>query len=246
VRCTTGDKKDCFYQRHAFTGLPEGVERVDLSDEEGRAAFISIVEPRGYLAMSQFGAIEFHTWGCRIDDPEHADRLVIDLDPAPDVKWGQVCDAAEILKEKLERLGFEPFLRTTGGKGLHLVAALAPGSAWKDVKAFAQAFASNAAREAPQFFTATSSKAKRQGRIYIDYLRNARGATAIANYSLRARDGFPVATPILWEELRGLSGGDAFTLASIENRLGKDPWSGLGSNPTKITARMARDAGMAS
>jgi DNA ligase D len=246
VRCPTGDQKDCFYQRHAFAGLPDGVERVDLSDEEGRAAFISIVEPRGFLALAQYGAIEFHAWGCHIDDPEHADRLVIDLDPAPDVLWEQVVEAAEILKARLERLGFEPFPRTTGGKGLHLVMALGRGQTWPVVKGFAQAFAKQAAGDAPNLFTAISSKVKRQGRIYIDYLRNARGATAVASYSLRAREGFPVATPISWLELRELPGGDAFTIASIQNRLGTDPWAGLGSDPTKITARMARDVGMAS
>jgi len=249
VRCPTGAMKDCFYQRHAFTGLPDGVERVDLSDEEGRAAFIAIVEPKGYLALAQFGAIEFHAWGCRIDDPEHADRLVIDLDPASDVSWRQVCDAAEFIKQRLERLGFDPYLRTTGGKGLHLVMALAPGPSWAEVKGFAHAFAKKLAAEAPQFYTAQSTKAKRGGRIYVDYLRNARGATAIASYSLRAREGFPVATPIAWSELRGLPGGDAFTIGAIARRLEtirKDPWERLGSDPTKITPRMARDVGMAS
>jgi bifunctional non-homologous end joining protein LigD len=249
VRCPTGEHKDCFYQRHAFTGLPEGVEQIDLSDEEGRAAFISIVEPKGFLALSQFGAVEFHAWGCHIDDPDHADRLVIDLDPAPDVSWRQVCDAAEILKDRLERLGFAPFLRTTGGKGLHIMMALAKGQRWETVKGFAQAFAKSAAREAPQLFTAVSAKAKRTGRIYIDYLRNARGATAVASYSLRARDRFPVATPIAWSELRGLSGGDAFTVKNIVQRLESiraDPWDELGLQSTKITARMARDVGMAS
>jgi bifunctional non-homologous end joining protein LigD len=246
VRCPTGEQKDCFYQRHAFAGLPEGVERVDLSDEEGRAAFISIVEPKGFLALAQYGAIEFHAWGCTIDDPEHADRLIIDLDPAPDVLWEQVVDAAEILKARLERLGFEPFLRTTGGKGLHLVMALDRGQAWARVKGFAQAFARQAAQASPSLFTAVSSKVKRQGRIYIDYLRNARGATAVASYSLRAREGFPVAAPISWLELRGLGRGDAFTIANIQNRLGADPWAALVSNPSRITASMARDVGMTS
>src|SRR6185503_14634713 len=97
VRCPTGEQKDCFYQRHAFAGLPDGVERVELSDEAGRAAFISIVEPKGFLALAQFGAIEFHAWGCRIDDPDHADRLVIDLEPATEILWEQVIEAAEIL-----------------------------------------------------------------------------------------------------------------------------------------------------
>lgn len=247
VRCPTGEKKDCFYQRHAFEGLPDGVERVDLSDEEGRAAFISIVEPKGYLALAQFGALEFHAWGCHIDDPEHVDRLVLDLDPAPEVPWSQVCDGAEILKAKLEKLGFAPFLRTTGGKGLHIVMALGKGQDWSAVKTFAHAFARRAEKDAPNFFTSVSAKSRRTGRIFIDYLRNGRGATAIASYSLRARDGFPVATPIRWDELRSLNGGDAFTIATIQNRLthlASDPWSELCSHPTKITAKMARDVGV--
>jgi len=124
--------------------------------------------------------------------------------------------------------------------------ALGRGQSWPTVKGFAQAFAKQAAHDAPNLFTAVSAKVKRQGKIYIDYLRNARGATAIASYSLRARDGFPVATPISWLELRSLSGGDAFTIANIQNRLGKDPWAGLVSNPSKITAKMARDVGVAS
>ena len=246
LRCTTGEIRDCFYQRHGFAGLPDGVEQVELSDEEGRAAFISVVEPKGYLALAQFGAVEMHLWGCHIDDPDHADRLVMDLDPAPDVAWGQVCDAAEALRARLEGLGFAPFLRTTGGKGLHLVMALGPGQEWPRVKGFAHAFAKSAAREAPQFFTAAAAKAKRPGKIFIDYLRNARGATAVASYSLRARDGFPVATPIAWDELRTLTSGDAFTIHNIQNRLNKDPWNELQSTQTIITARMAREVGMVS
>jgi bifunctional non-homologous end joining protein LigD len=246
LRCTTGEMKDCFYQRHGFAGLPDGVVQVELSDEEGQAAFISVVEPKGFLALAQFGAIEMHPWGCHIDDADHADRLVMDLDPAPDVAWREVCDAAEALKARLEGLGFTPFLRTTGGKGLHLVMALGPRQEWPRVKGFAQAFAKSAARDAPQFFTAAASKSKRPGKIFIDYLRNARGATAVASYSLRARDGFPVATPIAWDELRALTSGDAFTIRNIQNRLNKDPWDELQSNQTIITAKMAREVGMVS
>lgn len=246
LRCTTGEMKDCFYQRHGFAGLPDGVAQVELSDEEGRAAFISIVQPRGYLALAQFGAIEMHPWGCHTDDADHADRLVMDLDPAPDVAWSQVCDAAEALKARLKGLGFAPFLRTTGGKGLHLVMALGPRQEWPRVKGFAHAFAKSAARDAPQFFTAVAAKAKRPGKIFIDYLRNARGATAVASYSLRARDGFPVATPIAWDELRTLTSGDAFTIRNIQNRLNKDPWDELHSSQTIITAKMAREVGMVS
>ena len=246
-RCPSGALKDCFYQRHAFAGLPPGVETVDLADEEGRAAFIAVTEAKGYLALTQFGAIELHLWGCHIDDPEHPDRLIIDLDPDTDLAWGRVCDAAEILRERLRAMGFDVFLRTTGGKGLHLVMALAGGHDWPLVKGFAEAFARAMAAELPGLFTAVSSKERRKGRIYLDYLRNARGASAVASYSLRARAGFPAATPIGWEELRGLSGGDAFNRLNLPGRLAKlaaDPWDGLGSSAAKITPKMRREVGM--
>lgn len=247
VRCPTGELKDCFYQRHAFAGFPEGVETVDLADDEGRAAYITVTEPKGFLALSQFGAIEFHVWGCRVDDPEHPDRIVLDMDPDESLPWIRVCDAAEFLRNRLETLGFRVFLRTTGGKGLHLVMALEPGHDWQLVKGFAEAFARAMAQDQPGLFTAVSNKEKRKGRIYIDYVRNARGASAITSYSLRARAGFPVATPIGWEELRGLSGGNAFNRVNVLRRietLAADPWDALESGAVKITPKMRRDVGM--
>jgi len=247
LRCPSGDAADCFYQRHAFAGLPDGLEKIDLADEEERAEFITVTEPKGYLALTQFGAIEFHLWGCRIDDPEHPDRLIIDLDPDESLHWTRVCDAAETLRTRLELMGFRVFLRTTGGKGLHLVMALAPGHGWKLVKGFAEAFARTMARDAPSMFTSVSSKERRKDRIYLDYVRNARGASAVASYSLRARPGLPVATPIQWSELRGLSGGSQFNRLNLFERisaLAADPWDELNSSPAAITPRMRRDVGM--
>jgi bifunctional non-homologous end joining protein LigD len=246
-RCPTGQAKDCFYQRHAFAGLPAGVETIDLADEEGRAAFIAVTEPRGFLALAQFGAIEFHLWGCRIDDPEHPDRIVMDLDPDEGLPWARVCDGAEILRDRLEAMGMRAFLRTTGGKGLHLVVALAGGHDWPLVKGFTAALAQSMAGDQPGLFTAVSSKERRKGRIYVDYLRNARGASAVASYSLRARPGFPVAAPIAWDELRGLSGGNAFdrlTIVKRLERLAADPWDELNSSQSKITPKMQRDVGV--
>ncbi len=247
LRCPSGDIKDCFYQRHAFAGLPAGIGAIDLADEEGRGAFVTVTEAKGYLALAQFGAIEFHLWGCRVDDPEHPDRLVMDLDPDADLPWARVCDGAEILRDRLEAMGFRPFLRTTGGKGLHLVMALDEGHDWRTVKGFAEALARSMASDAPNLFTAVSSKERRKGRIYLDYLRNGRGATAVASYSLRARPGFPVATPIAWEELRKLSGGNVFNRLNIHRRLdglAADPWNELGSSAVKITPKMQRGVGM--
>jgi bifunctional non-homologous end joining protein LigD len=144
-------------------------------------------------------------------------------------------------------MGFRVFLRTTGGKGLHLVMALAGGPNWPLMKGFAEAFARAAAADSPGLFTAVSNKERRKGKIYIDYLRNARGASAIASYSLRARPGFPAAVPIAWEELRKLSGGNAFNRLNLHRRLetlAADPWDELGSSAVKITPKMRSDVGM--
>jgi bifunctional non-homologous end joining protein LigD len=247
IRCPSGDAKDIFYQRHAFAGLPEGVETIHLKDEEGRAAFITVTQPKGYLALAQFGAVEFHLWGCRVDDPEHPDRLVFDLDPDPDLPWGRVCDGAEMLRERLEAMGFHIFLRTTGGKGLHLVVALEPKHDWPTVKGFANAVAQAMAKDHPNLFVAIASKERRKSRIYIDYLRNGRGASAVSSYSLRARPNFPVSVPIGWEELRSLAGGDAFNRVNIWRRmetLAADPWDELESSAAQISPRMRRDVGM--
>lgn len=247
IRCPTGELKDLFYQRHAFQGLPAGVETIELSDEAGRGAFISIAEPKGYLGLTQFGAVEFHLWGCHIDDPEHPDRMVIDLDPDEGLPWARVCDGAEIVRDRLQALGLRAFLRTTGGKGLHLVVALAPGHDWAAMKGFAEALSRAMAADTPGLFTAVSSKERRKGKIYLDYLRNARGASAVASYSLRAKPGFPAATPIRWEELRKLSSGDAFNRLTVVKRLqslAADPWDELLSSSSKITPKMRRDVGM--
>ena len=144
-------------------------------------------------------------------------------------------------------MGFDVFLRTTGGKGLHLVVAMAGGQDWRLVKGFAEALSRSMAADAPGLFTAVSSKERRKGRIYLDYLRNGRGASAVASYSLRARPGFPVATPIAWNELRRLPGGGAFNRLTVPARLeglAEDPWNELGSNAVKITPAMRRAVGM--
>lgn len=248
IRCPTGALKDCFYQRHAFAGLPAGIGTIDLSDDEGRQDYIYIETAQGYLALSQFGAVEFHPWGCRVDDPEHPDRLVADLDPDPAVAWPQVRAAAEMLRDKLKGLGLEPFVRTTGGKGLHLVCALERGSCdWKTLKDFAEAFARSAAKDAPQVFTGSPTKDARKGRIYIDWLRNARGSSAVASYSLRANPEFTVATPLDWSELRTIESPRAYNRTNVLRRLArlaKDPWDGLEQSAAVISRKAKRDVGL--
>jgi bifunctional non-homologous end joining protein LigD len=206
-----------------------------------------VTQPKGYLGLTQFGAVEFHLWGCRVDDPEHPDRMVMDLDPDESLPWSRVCDGAEVLRDRMEALGLQVFLRTTGGKGLHLVTALEPVHDWREMKSFSEALAKAAAADSPALFTAVASKERRKGKIYIDYLRNGRGASAIASYSLRARPGFPVATPIQWSELRSLSNGVTFNRQTLFKRLetlAADPWDGLESSACRITPQMRRAVGL--
>lgn len=247
IRCPTGEKEDCFYQRHAFHGLPAGIETIAIKEDEGRADFIYIDTAGGFLGLTQFGAIEFHPWGCRADDPEHPDRFVVDLDPDPELPFPQVKAAAELLRTRLTDLGFSPYLRTTGGKGLHLVMALTPKTDWPTLRGFAEAFAHSMARDAPKVFTSTSVKEQRKGRIYLDWLRNARGSSAIASYSLRANEDLTVAAPIAWEELRTLDSARAFnrlTMVKRLSRLAKDPWEGLDSSAAAISPKARRAVGM--
>jgi DNA ligase D len=247
IRCPSGRIEDCFYQRHAFHGLPPGVSTIHLSDEEGRADYIYVESAAGFLGLTQFGAIEFHPWPCTVDAPEEPDCLILDLDPDPALQWRQVCAAAETLGARLRDLGFAPFVRTTGGKGLHIVMAIAPGCDWPLLKTFAEAFATSAAKDAPSLFTASPNKERRKNRIFIDWLRNARGSSAVASYSLRARPAFPVAAPIAWSELREIASPAAFDRKSMVKRVGllaEDPWDGLELSHAAITARARREVGM--
>jgi bifunctional non-homologous end joining protein LigD len=171
----------------------------------------------------------------------------MDLDPDESLPWARVCDGAEILRDRLQGMGFTPFLRTTGGKGLHLVMALAGRPQWPLMKGFAEALSRAMAADHPALFTAVASKERRRGKIYLDYLRNARGASAVASYSLRARPGFPASTPIAWSELRKLPSGAVFDRITVPKRLETlraDPWEGLESSSSEITAKMRRDVGM--
>lgn len=247
IRCPTGKLGDCFYQRHAFAGLPPGVSTIDLKEEEGRNAYVYIKDARGFLALSQFGVVEFHPWACRVDEPDKPDRLIIDLDPAPDVAWPQVLRAAEVVRERANGLGLVPFARTTGGKGMHVVVPLVRGHSWAMHKSFSQGIAKALAKENPRLFTASPVKSDRKGRIFLDYGRNFRGSTAVASFSLRARVALTVATPVAWEELSGIVGPEAFDRKSVPARLArlsKDPWADFDGAAAAITQKARRDIGL--
>lgn len=230
IRCPGGIGSPCFFQKHVMAGL-EHVGTAKLKEETGaQAVYLYPKDEAGVIELVQFGAVEFHPWGSHIGSPDIADRVVFDLDPGEDVEWRRVIAAARMVRGFLDELGLVSFVRTTGGKGLHVVVPLNPGADWTAVKGFARGFAETLAQLHPLDFVATASKRFRRGKIYVDYLRNGRGATAVASYSLRSRPGAPVAVPLRWEELGKLKSGNAFDLATVPKRLArlkKDPWEGI-------------------
>ncbi|MBW8811497.1 MAG: hypothetical protein JF591_22355 [Lysobacter sp.] len=184
------------------------------------------------MDLVQFNAVEFHPWGSHAEDPDRADRIVFDLDPGPGVSWSEVVAAARKIRSLLKGLGLTCFLRTSGGKGLHVVLPINPGCDWSVVKPFAHGFAETLAASEPLKYVATSTKKFRNNKIFVDYLRNGRGATSVASFSLRAREGAPVAMPLRWDELGKVKSGAAFDIVSTVQRIKRlktHPWDGIDS-----------------
>ncbi|HEY2618110.1 MAG TPA: DNA ligase D [Acetobacteraceae bacterium] len=226
VRCPEGIGGQHFFQKHSHSGLPSAVRQ----GEAGGQPYLAIDDADGLIAMAQVSAIELHAWGAPEADPLHPDRMVFDLDPGEGVAFADVAKAALDLREQLERLGLRSFCRTTGGKGLHVVVPLEPVADWDVVKPFCRAFAETLSQEQPERFLSTVRKADRRGRILIDWLRNGLGATAIASFSPRARDGASVATPVAWDEVDTKLDPARFTLRTVSERLARlrgDPWDGF-------------------
>lgn len=227
VRCPQGAERPCFFQKHLPTGM-EQVGSVPIEEEGGASAdYIVVRDEAALLELVQFNALEFHPWGALAEAPDKADRIVFDLDPDTGVAWPRVIAAARWVRERLRELGLESFVRTSGGKGLHVVVPLRPASDWLQVKDFARAFAESMAASDPLAYVATASKRQRKGRIFVDYLRNGRGATSVASFSLRARAGAPVAMPLRWEELSKTRRGAAHDIVSAPRRMARmkqHPW----------------------
>ncbi|MGY1409455.1 MULTISPECIES: DNA ligase D [unclassified Luteimonas] len=243
IRCPGGIGQACFFQKHLTAGL-ERVSTARLKEESGRSADYLVVEDAaGLMELVQFNTLEFHPWGSHAQDPDVADRVVFDLDPGEGVPFAEIKKAAADIRKLLEQLELESFLRASGGKGLHVVVPLSPGCDWDLTKRFARGFAETLAQSQPDRFLATATKSKRSKRIFIDYLRNGRGATAVASYSLRGRPGAPVAMPLAWPELSKLQAANVFTIQDVPARLKrrrKDPWEGIG-NIRQNLARWAQD-----
>lgn len=226
VRCPEGVGKQCFFQKHAWRGQSAEILKVhdpmDRSDEN----FLAIDSLAGLIGMVQGGALEIHPWGAQIDDLERPDLITMDLDPGPGVSWQDVIAAALEVRERLAIAGLDSYVKTSGGKGLHVVAPLKPRATWDEVKGFAKGIAEAMASDTPDSYVASIAKSKRKGKTLIDYLRNGRGATAVAPYSTRARPGAAVSMPLGWRELSLAIGPDYFTVANAVARIGStpDPW----------------------
>lgn len=230
VRCPSGAGKSCFFQKHAWAGLAEFIKRKVVRDESGEEEILFIEDIQGLIALVQASVLEIHPWGSSLDDVDRPDRVVMDLDPGDGVAWPTIIEAAREARERLEALGLTSFVKTTGGKGLHVVFPLTPKAGWDEVKAFARDLAESMERDSPDRYVSTSTKRIRTGKIYVDYLRNGRGATAISAYSTRARPGAPVAVPLTWEELSPAIKPNHFTIENLParlKRLREDPWREL-------------------
>jgi bifunctional non-homologous end joining protein LigD len=238
VRCPEGYDGECFFQKHLTGSLPEAIRGVMVEVKSKQEEYVAIDDVAGLVALVQMGVLEIHPWPAREDNLEKPDQLVFDLDPGEGVAWNAVVEGARDVRKRLKAAGLTAFLRMTGGKGLHVVVPIARRNTWDDLKAFAKSVAVAMTRDAPDRYIATMNKSKRRGKLFIDYLRNQRGATAIASYSTRRRRGAPVATPQAWEELTARTKPDMYTIANLPQRLErlkKDPWANFFSTRQSIT-----------
>jgi bifunctional non-homologous end joining protein LigD len=229
VRCPEGQSGPCFYQKHRMEALPPAVRVLATNESEGPSTGLFIEDEAGLIALVQLGVLEIHPWGSRVSDLDHPDLCIFDLDPGPGLAWTAVLQAARELRDLLRGLGLECFVKTSGGKGLHVVVPFS-GSGWPELRAFSKSVARELARHSPEHYTTTPAKVAREGRIFIDYLRNSRGATAVAAYSTRATPHASVAMPLAWEELSPGLPADHYTVKNVPGRLEKlarDPWTRL-------------------
>jgi bifunctional non-homologous end joining protein LigD len=225
VRCPVGSEKKCFYQRHAGSGVLPQLREIKVPGFDD--PYLYIEDVAGLIAMVQMGTLEIHPWGVTVEIPDRPDRIIFDLDPDEGLGFEDVIAAAHEVRDRLHGIGLTSFVKTTGGKGLHVVVPVDPVSAWREAKAFAKLLSEQMAADAPDRYLTRISKAERSGRIFIDYLRNDPTSTAVAPYSTRSRPGAPVAMPLQWEEVAPGLDPCAFTVQTAPARIGAvpDPWS---------------------
>jgi bifunctional non-homologous end joining protein LigD len=234
VRCPVGAEKKCFYQRHVASGVLPQLREVTVP---GFAEpYLYIEDTAGLIAAVQMGTLELHPWGVTVDAPDRPDRLIIDLDPAEGLGFAAVVAAALDVRARLDALGLTSFCKTTGGKGLHVVVPILPDTEWREAKAFTKRFAEVMSQERPDLYLSKISKAEREGRIFIDYLRNDPTSTAVGPYSTRSRPGAPVAMPIAWDQVAPGLDPCAFTLRTAPAHIARtpDPWAEIGKVRQKL------------
>jgi bifunctional non-homologous end joining protein LigD len=240
VRCPEGRTKPCFFQKKIYPGSPAAVHTVKVREESGEEVdYMKVRDMPGLVGLAQLGTLEVHIWGCRADEIERPDFMVFDLDPDVGLGWDHIALAAFDVRKRLHALGLESWIKTTGGKGLHVCVPVKRKLDWEQFKAWSKAFADKLAHDEPKLYTANMAKSARRGKVFVDYLRNGRNATFICPYSPRAREGAPVSTPITWEELAHGLDPRAFTTRTIPSRLGTldhDPWDGIYDLQQAITA----------
>lgn len=247
VRCPEGRQKTCFFQKHAGSGLPEAVERIAIPEKSGeKKDYLLFNSKPALVSCAQIGALELHLWASRVDRLERPDRMIFDLDPGEDVGFAAVKRAAVDLRALLTECELSAWPLLTGGKGIHLVVALERRHGWETFGGFAKAVAEKLVERYPDRFVATMAKARRRGRIFVDYLRNRRGATAIAPYSPRAREGAPIAAPVSWQELESIERSGAFSLADPPQRIAdrSKSWPSESERRTRLTRSGAARIGL--
>lgn len=243
LRCPEGHSGTCFFQKHGWRGMRKEIITIRDPKDEDEQTLVGIHDLDGLLALVQGAALEIHPWGSRGGDLERPDMVNIDLDPGPDVSWERVIKAAFEVRQRFADMGLTGFVKTSGGKGLHVVAPVKPKAEWPAVKAAMKGLADSMALDSPEDYVATISKAKRQGKILIDYLRNGRGNTAVAPYSTRARDGAPVSMPLSFDELGPGIGPNHFTVENTPGRLeslDSDPWADFRKAEAPITTSTSK------
>jgi bifunctional non-homologous end joining protein LigD len=241
VRCPDGIGKPCFFQKHVGLGLPAGVKSVLIRDKKSQKQedYLTVNSSEGLIGLAQMGVLEIHPWGSHNESLEHPDRIVFDLDPDVAIKWRVLAETAREFKRRLTKMGLESFVKSTGGKGLHVVVPIRPDHEWPVIKEFARGIALGFEKEKPELYVTKMTKSTRTNRIYLDYLRNDRGATSVAPYSPRAKSGIPVAMPLRWSELNAAK-PPAFHVSDFAQwkpRLRHDPWAEMAKKKQKLPSK---------
>lgn len=240
VRAPDGVRGELFFQKHLDVGRMEGVKQLAQDLYADHPPLLEVAGPKGLLSAAQMNAVEFHTWNARKDRIARPDRITLDLDPGEGVVWEHVQEAATLVRLMLTELGLPAFLKTSGGKGLHVVVPVKRLYEWDTVKGFSQAIVQHLAATIPQRFVAKSGPKNRVGKIFVDYLRNGFGATTASAWTARARPGMGVSVPVAWSELDTLTAGAHWTVRSVEGRLrvGNGPWEGYDSASASLSGAM--------